>query len=192
MGGFYIWYASCEHINFEKALLSNGLKVRQVLIWNKNHFVLGRSDYQNKYEPCLYGWKDGQKHYFIDSRKQKTVLDYESNVYDFNRMQKRELIDFIEDMINNNISSDVIEENKPQRSSQHPTMKPIKLIAKLIMNSSRKNDIVLDLFGGSGTTLLACEQLERSCRMMEYDPRYCDVIIKRWEDFTKKKAIQIE
>ena len=67
-------------------------------------------------------------------------------------------------------------------------MKPIKLIARLLRNSSRQEELVLDLFGGSGSTLMACEQLNRKCYTMEYDPRYVDVIIQRWEEFTGRKA----
>lgn len=70
----------------------------------------------------------------------------------------------------------------------HPTMKPIELISKALKQSSKENDTVLDLFGGSGSTLIACEQLDRKCYMMELDPKYCDVIIKRWETLTGKKA----
>jgi len=66
-------------------------------------------------------------------------------------------------------------------------MKPIELCTKGILNSSLKNDAVLDLFGGSGSTLIACEQTDRRCFMMEIDPRYCSIIIERWEDFTGKK-----
>ena len=77
---------------------------------------------------------------------------------------------------------------KPQKSDLHPTMKPIRLIANCLLNSSKEKDIVLDLFGGSGSTLIACEQFSRRCRMMELDPKYCDVIIKRWEQFTGKRA----
>jgi DNA modification methylase len=73
----------------------------------------------------------------------------------------------------------------------HPTMKPIRMCAKLISNSTKPGETVLDLFGGSGSTLIACEQLGRKCYMMEYDPKYVDVIIKRWEDFTGEKAIKI-
>lgn len=73
----------------------------------------------------------------------------------------------------------------------HPTMKPVNLIGYLICNSSKNGDVVLDIFGGSGTTLIACEQLERQCRMMELDPKYCDVIIKRWETLTGKKGVKI-
>lgn len=78
---------------------------------------------------------------------------------------------------------------KPLRSDLHPTMKPIALIANALMNSSQEGDIVLDPFGGSGSTLIACEQTGRRCRMMEIDPHYCDVIIDRWEKFTGKKAV---
>lgn len=67
-------------------------------------------------------------------------------------------------------------------------MKPVELIAKQIQNSSRKNELVLDPFGGSGTTLIACEHLKRKCLTMELDPKYCDVIVKRWEELTGLKA----
>lgn len=73
----------------------------------------------------------------------------------------------------------------------HPTMKPLELVARAIKNSSVKNNIVLDLFGGSGSTLIACEQLNRKCFMMEYEPKYIDVIINRWEKLTGKKAEKV-
>ena len=82
----------------------------------------------------------------------------------------------------------VIDELKPAKSDLHPTMKPLRLMAYQIQNSTRKGEIVLDLFGGSGSTLIAAEETGRRCRMMEYDPRYVDVIIKRWEEQTGKKA----
>lgn len=85
----------------------------------------------------------------------------------------------------------VLEFDKPLRNEMHPTMKPVNLIGYLICNSSKNGDVVLDIFGGSGTTLIACEQLERQCRMMELDPKYCDVIIKRWETLTGKKGVKI-
>lgn len=86
----------------------------------------------------------------------------------------------------------VWEIDKPAKSDLHPTMKPIRLIENAILNSSAENDCVMDLFGGSGSTLIACEQLNRTCYMMEYEPHYIDVIIKRWEDFTGEKAELIE
>lgn len=86
----------------------------------------------------------------------------------------------------------VFREDKPRKADLHPTMKPVALCCSLIRLTSGKGDLVLDLFGGSGSTLIACEQLERRCFMMEYDPKYADVIIKRWEDFTGKKAELVE
>ena len=88
--------------------------------------------------------------------------------------------------------STVLEFDRPTKSDLHPTMKPVNLIAYQIRNSSEQNDKVLDLFGGSGSTLMACEQLNRTCYMMEYDPRFVDVIVQRWENFTHKKAVKID
>lgn len=79
--------------------------------------------------------------------------------------------------------------DRPQKSDLHPTMKPIKLIANALENSSESNDKILDIFGGSGSTLIACEQLNRKCFMMEIDQHYCDVIIKRWQKLTGRAAI---
>lgn len=93
--------------------------------------------------------------------------------------------------IKDRTQSTVWEFNKPLRNGEHPTMKPVELIAKSINNSTRSGENVLDLFGGSGTTLIACEQLNRRCFIMEIDPKYCDVIIKRWENFSGKKAVKI-
>ena len=86
---------------------------------------------------------------------------------------------------------DVWDFDRPTKSEEHPTMKPVELVAHAIKNSSKKNNIILDLFGGSGTTLIASEQTDRSCRMMELDPHYVDVIIQRWENLTGKKAVKI-
>lgn len=186
-GAFYIWFASKEHVRFETALNDVGLEVRQNLIWNKNTIVLGMQDYQWKHEPCLYGWKDGASHYFIDDRKQRTVI--EDQQPDFSSMKKEEMRRLLEEIYSDKMSTTIINEDKPNRSDLHPTMKPIKLIARLIKNSSRQNEKVLDLFGGSGSTLIACEQLNRKCYMMEYDPKYADVIIDRWETMTGEKAV---
>ena len=86
----------------------------------------------------------------------------------------------------------VFDENKPQRSDDHPTMKPVALFGAQITNSSRDGDIVLDPFGGSGTTMVACEQLGRRAYLMELDPRYCDVILSRWEKLTGQVATKVE
>ena len=118
----------------------------ECLVWVKNSLVLGRQDYHWRHEPILYGWKEGESHYFAEDRTQDTVWEY----------------------------------NKPKRNDLHPTMKPIPLVARAINNSSRKGETVLDLFGGSGTTLIACEELKRKALIMELDERYVDVIVKRY------------
>lgn len=188
-GAFYVWYASREHINFEGALNDAGLTVREQLIWNKNTFILGRQDYHWKHEPCLYGWKDGAPHYFVDDRTQSTVI--EDAKPEIKKMKKSELIELLQKIYGDKVSTTVLNEDKPAVNDMHPTMKPVKLIARQIKNSSKQKENVLDLFGGSGSTLMACEQLNRKCYMMELDPKYCDVIVKRWETFTGKKAVKI-
>lgn len=143
-GAFYIWFASKEHINFETGLNMNGLKVRQELIWVKNMFILGNQDYQWQHEPCLYGWKDGAAHYFTDDRTQATVI--EDKHQDFKKMKKEELIKLLEDIYAGKISTTIIKEDKPTVNDLHPTMKPIKLLARFIKNSSRIDECILDLF----------------------------------------------
>ena len=154
-GSIYVFHADTEGLNFRNAFKAVGFKLAQCLVWVKNTFVMGRQDYQWRHEPILYGWKEGAGHYFVDNRKQSTVLEFD----------------------------------KPSRNAEHPTMKPIDLLVYLIKNSSKENDIILDLFGGSGSTLIAAEQIQRTCYTMELDPKYCDVIIKRWENLTGQKAI---
>ncbi len=123
------------------------------IVWNKDAFTLGRGKYQNKYEPCWFGWNDSGAA-FTNDRKL-------TNVWDFPR---------------------------PRSSKLHPTMKPVAIVENAIGHASNVGGKVLDLFGGSGTTAIACEKTSRDCRMMELDPKYCDVIIKRWQDFTGEKA----
>jgi DNA modification methylase len=86
--------------------------------------------------------------------------------------------------------SDIWNYNKPRVNDLHPTMKPVELVERALKNSSKSRDIVIDLFGGSGTTLIACEKNNRQARLIEMDPKYVDVIIKRWEEYTGKKAIR--
>lgn len=185
-GVFYIWHADSEGYNFRTACKNIGWQVRQCLIWNKNCFVMGRQDYQWKHEPCLYGWKDGAAHYFVDDRTQSTV--FEDKGVDFKKLKKEELVQLLQNMHAAKVSTTVIDCDRPSRSEEHPTMKPVKLLALQIRNSSRMGETVLDLFGGSGSTLIACEQLGRKARLVELDPKYCDVILDRWEKLTGGNA----
>jgi len=188
-GAFYVWYASKSVVNFQKALEDAGFLVKQELIWNKNAFTLGRQDYQWKHEPCLYGWKEGAGHYFTKDRTQTTVIE---DTIDLEKMKKEDMKKMLQEILESKVPTTIINENKPTVNDLHPTMKPIKLLAKLIKNSSLPKENVIDLFGGSGSTLIACEQLNRKCFMMEYDAHYVDVIVRRWEDFTGQKAILIK
>lgn len=184
---FYIWHASRTSREFMDACEEAGLTVKQTLIWVKNIFVLGRQDYQWRHEPCLYGWKEGQAHYFIADRTLDTVTE---KPMDIEGMSEKDLRETLRRILAET-PSDVIHANKPARNAEHPTMKPVTLMARMIYNSSKPRDKVLDLFGGSGSTLMACEQLHRRCAIMEYDPVYCDVIIKRWQDSTGRTAERI-
>lgn len=178
---FYIWHAETEGGAFRKSCTAALGKVRQMLIWNKNAFTMGHQDYQWKHEACIYGWTDGAAHYFVDDRTQATVI--EDKRIDINKMKKDEMRELLRDIFSDKVSTTVLNEDKPVRNADHPTMKPLKLLARLVKNSSRKGEIVLDTFGGSGSTLITCQQLGRRCYTMELDPRYADVIVKRYMKF---------
>lgn len=177
---FYIWHADLNGNPFRSALETIEWPLRETLIWVKNTFTLGRQDYQWIHEPCLYGWKPGAGHYFRDIRSLATAFQEGEDLDGLTKDQLKAIV--------KQIPMTIIREDKPNKSEEHPTMKPVKLIARLVENSSRERERVLDIFGGSGTTMIACEQLGRSCYMMELDPHYADVIIKRWENFTGQTA----
>lgn len=174
-GDVYIAMSSSELHTLQKAFMDCGGHWSTFIIWVKNQFTIGRSNYQRQYEPILYGWFEGSSHYWAGAR----------NLGDVIRPQ-----DAIEDLEGNillkadNLSMDVWEFPKPSKNKEHPTMKPIALCARGIVNSSKKKDIVLDTFSGSGSTLIACEQTDRTCYGMELDPKYVDVIRKRYWKFT--------
>lgn len=161
-----------------------GLTVRHMLIWVKNvaTFSMGRLDYDYRHEPIFYTWTKSHRWY---GDYTNTVIDDSVPV---DKMSKPELKEYIRAKLYPREQS-AIYCDKPIANRLHPTMKPVKLVARFLLNSSQKGDVVADIFGGSGTTLIACEQLGRKCRMMELDPHYCDVIIARWEQFTGRKAV---
>ena len=184
---FYIWHADSQRANFLAACKRAEMEVRQNLVWVKSTFTLGRQDYQWRHEPCLYGWKGGAAHSFYGGRSLSTVKDDGS--VDYKEMTKDELIETIEKIVGEAQATD-LRFDKPSSSEEHPTMKPTPLMAYLVKNSSRRGETVLDPFGGSGSTLLACEKLGRKCWTMELDPHYCDVILQRWEDMTGLEAVK--
>ena len=155
---YYVWHADSEGLNFRMACRSAGWTVRQNLVWVKNSMVLGRQDYQWQHEPCLYGWKDGAAHTWLGGRRHTTVIDQADPL------------------------TTVLRFDRPGRNAEHPTMKPVDLFEFQVRNSARRGEVVLDPFGGSGTTVIACERTGRRARTMELDPRYADVIRKRWAE----------
>lgn len=203
-GSIYVAHADSEGVNFRKAMMDAGWLYKQCIIWVKNTIVMGRQDHHWQHEPILYGWKPGSRHKWYGGRKQSTVINSEDGVFvnrvkdgyqiTFNNGTKKvvlkvpeyETVEVLSDEMTTTWHID-----KPLRNGEHPTMKPIKLCARAIENSSKEGDIVVDFFGGSGSTLMACEQTGRVCYTMELDERYCDVIIKRWEQYTGKKALKI-
>lgn len=153
-GAIYICMSS-EHLHqLRSEFCAAGGHWSTYIIWAKNTFTLGRSDYQRQYEPILYGWPEGQKHSWCGDRNQ----------------------------------GDVWQIAKPWRNDVHPTMKPIELVERAVSNSSRRGDVVLDPFAGSGSTMIACEKLGRRSRLIEIDPRYSDVIVERWQNHTGGEA----
>ena len=153
-GAVYICMSSSELHTLQNAFRDAGGHWSTFVIWAKNTFTMGRSDYQRQYEPILYGWKEGTDHFWCGARDQGDVW-------------------FVK---------------KPVANDLHPTMKPVELVERAIGNSSKGRDTVLDPFGGSGSTLIACEKVGRQARLIELEPKYCDVIIQRWQEFTGKEA----
>ena len=189
-GSFYIWYASTQGANFLEGARRAGLQVRQLLVWAKNTFAMGRQDYQWRHELCLYGWKAGAAHYFFDSRSESTVL--EAPRPNPAKMSKRELVELCKELQGPRVSTTVIECDKPSANEDHPTMKPVRLFAYQIRNSTERGGTVLDPFGGSGTSVIACEQIGRRCATMELDPHYASVIVSRWESLTGREAVRLD
>lgn len=175
-GAWYVWHADSEGVNFRTAFQDSGLLLKQCLIWVKNALVMGRQDYQWKHEPCLYGWKEGAAHYFINERNHTTVIEDAINI---NKLTKDQMKKMLNEMLSDKTKSTIIKCDKPSKNDVHPTMKPILLLAPLIENSSKAGEIVADGFLGSGSTMVASHQLKRKCYGMELDPKYCDVIVKR-------------
>ena len=146
-GAIYICMSSSEIHTLQRVFREAGGHWSTFIVWAKNAFTMGRSDYQRQYEPILYGWREGTDHFWCGARDQGDVW-------------------FIK---------------KPHVNDLHPTMKPVELVERAIRNSSKGRDTILDPFGGSGTTLIACERANRQARLIELDPRYCDVAVTRWQ-----------
>lgn len=175
-GAIYVWHAESTSVHFRNGFVGAGWSLKQCLIWVKTALVMGRQDYQWRHEPCLYGWKPGAAHYFTDERIHTTVIEDD---LDLKKMGKKELIQLVQDMIKEPRPTTVLHHDKPTVNDLHPTMKPVKLCAELIRNSTKPGEIVLDAFLGSGSTMVAAHQLARRTFGVELDPKFCQVIVDR-------------
>lgn len=183
-GVIYVAHADSERANFTQCYKESGLKLSQVLIWVKQSGTLSRQDFNWQHEPILYGWKEGAAHYFCGDFTRTTIIDDDIDLKKMTKPQLHELVN----SYRTEQKTTALRENRPSRSELHPTMKPVNLVQRMIEWSSVQKDVVLDLFGGSGSTLMACVNAGRYARLMELDPKYCDVIVKRWQDFTGQQA----
>ncbi|KZL09080.1 site-specific DNA-methyltransferase [Pseudovibrio sp. Ad26] len=191
----YVAHSETEGLSFRRAFVQAGFKLSSCLIWVKPALVIGHADYQWRHEPILYGWKLGASHSWYGGRTNTTVFEDDGKslrVMPDGSLQI-DLSDQVvvvegENMTMRSLDSTVIHHDKPVRSAEHPTMKPVSLIQQMLENSTKQGDLVLDPFGGSGSTLIACEKLRRKARLMELDPKYCDVIVTRWQEYTGKQA----
>ena len=158
----YVWHSALYTHKFAENLENNGFDLVSLIIWNKQNLVLSRGDYHNKHEPLWYAVRKGKKHNWQGRRDQTTVWDIENNNYGAKAKEEQ---------------------------TGHGTQKPLECMLRPILNNSKKGQSVYDPFGGSGTTLIACEKSDRNCYMMELSPAYVDIIINRWEKETGKEAI---
>src|ERR1700694_129464 len=153
-GAIYISMGSSELHTLYKAFTDAGGHWSTFLIWVKDNFTLGWSNYMRGYEVVLYGWKEGAPHFFCSARN----------------------------------LSDVWFIDRPRVNDLHPTMKPVELVERAILHSSRKGDLVLDPFAGAGVSSIACQKTGRRARLIELDPHYVDVTVKRWQAFSHGTA----
>jgi len=169
----YIWL-------FQKLFLENNIKLQRVCLWIKNNFTpVPQNAFNKVYEPCIYGT--------IGKPKLNKNIKNLSEVLNKGLTNLNEIKEYLLDSINL-----WLVERENTKNYQHTTQKPVTLLEKPIKRCSNIGDVVLDLCGGSGTTLIACEQLKRKCYMIEYNETYCDVILKRWEQLTGKKAKKVK
>ena len=192
----YVAHSDTGGFTFRKAFIDAGFKLASCLIWRKNSLVLSRGDYHWQHEPILYGWKPGAARPWMGARNKTTILEFDAPP--FQQVGENEwqivlgettLIVRGSDLTIEPARGTVFFEAKPSSNVEHPTMKPVALISRMLANSARRGAVVLDPFGGSGSTLMACEQLGLKARLVELDPRFVDVIIWRWQEATGRTAV---
>lgn len=180
----YVAHAESERANFTQTFVGGGLKLSQCLIWVKQSATLSRQDFNWQHEPILYGWKEGAGHYFCGDFTRTSVIDDDINL---GQLKREELLLLVRQMRDAQMTT-VVRHDRPTKSDLHPTMKPVNLVQRMLEWSSRAGELVLDLFGGSGSTLIAAHKIGRRAVLMELDPKFADVIVRRWQAFTGQQA----
>lgn len=168
---FHIWHANTEGYNFMGAVRDSGLALRQVLIWVKSSPTLGRQDFQWQHEPCLsVELENTEDAEAVDA----ALYGWKDGTHKWFKKRKEKTVLYYD---------------KPKSSKEHPTMKPVLMFDYEMQCNTKAGEAVLDLFCGSGTTLIAAEQNGRDAFLMELDPKFCDVIVDRWQKLTGMEAV---
>ena len=158
----YVWHAGVHAAEVAESLAAAEFQIRSQIVWAKQHFALSRGNYHWQHEPCWYGVRKGRSSRWRGDRTQSTVWQI-ANLNSFGG-------------------------NRDETVTGHGTQKPVELMSRPILNHTGRGEQVYDPFLGSGTTLIAAEQTERVCLGLEIDPRYVDVIVRRWQEFSGKTA----
>lgn len=181
--GWYVFHSSSTQHQFQKAIENSGWNVKNQIIWNKPVASMGWGDYRWKHEPMFYSGKENTQ--FYGDRTNTTVL----NIPDDPQKAIKWLLKQKESE-KNGYSTIWSMKREPVGGYVHPTQKPVELICYALRNSSKTEDIVADFFGGSGATLIACQKMNRVGYLMELDPKYIDVIVSRYCDYTGNYKIK--
>ncbi len=177
--GWYVFHSTTTQSQFEAALKKHGMAIRNQLIWNKPTASMGWGDYRWKHEPFFYASKDGVESIFYSGRDKYTVIDFhDTDQKILNWAQRQKKLETEGKFTIWTMKRDKVNEYK------HPTQKPVELITYAFFNSSKEDDLIIDPFLGSGSTLIACQKTNRICVGIELDPKFVDVIVQRWVDFT--------
>jgi DNA modification methylase len=159
----YVWHAGIHAAEVARGLETSGFRIRAQIIWAKQHFALSRGDYHWKHEPCWYAVRDGRSSNWSGDRTQSTVWEV--------------------------ANLNPIGGTREEPATGHSAQKPVELMRRPILNNTQRGDIVYDPFLGSGTTLVAAEGTDRICYGLDLEPRYVDVIVRRWQNLTGKVAL---
>lgn len=188
---WYIFHADTQRKPTVAAAAAAGFSHRQTLVWCKDQFVMGRQDYHWQHEPALYGWLPGGRvRPMAGASGVRSGDEGVLYVEDHTPVLYGWLSGGPHKWHGDRRQKTVLTFERPKASKEHPTMKPVALLAQLLQNSTARGAIVVDCFGGSGSTLIACEQEGRAARCLELEPGYCDVIVRRWEAVTGQRAVR--